>query len=251
MRVLAEDTRRTRVLTQHVGSRVPLVSLHAHNEAERTQRVVGWLDEGQDMALVSDAGTPLVSDPGGRLVEAVWDAGHTVVPIPGPSAVLAALAGSGLPAESFVFLGFPERKGKSRASLLKRVSDSQETVILFESPKRLVALLDDLGEACGSVRRVAVARELTKVHEEFVRGTLAEVSRYYSEHPARGEVTLVLAPSEVGPDDDERKTEEGRALARRLLDEGMKASHVAKEVAVHLDVPRNTAYRIVLALDNE
>lgn len=250
-RILAEDTRRTRVLTQHVGSRVPLVSLHAHNEAERIQRVLGWLDEGQDLALVSDAGTPLVSDPGGRLVEAVWEAGHTVVPIPGPSAVLAALAASGLPPEPFVFLGFPERKGKSRAALLKRVSGSQETVILFESPNRLVALLDELGEACGVERRVAVARELTKVHEEFVRGTLAEVSRYYSEHPARGEVTLVVAPSEAGPEDQERKEEEGRALARELLAEGMKASQVAKEVAAHLDVPRNTAYRIVLSLDNE
>jgi len=250
-RILAEDTRRTGVLAKHVGSSVTLVSLHAHNEAGRTQRVLEWLDDGDDMALVSDAGTPLVSDPGGRLVGAVWERGHTVVPIPGASAVLAALAGSGLPAERFVFLGFPDRKGKGRRALLDRVAGTEETVILFESPNRLVALLDDLEAACGAGRRVAVARELTKIHEEFVRGTLVEASAYYREHPPRGEVTLVVAPGEPVSVDDEGKEEEGRALARELLAEGMTPSRVAKEIARSLDVARNTAYRIVHELDNE
>jgi 16S rRNA (cytidine1402-2'-O)-methyltransferase len=249
-RILAEDTRRTRVLTDHVGVGVQLVSLHAHNEAERTARVLEWLDEGENLALVSDAGTPLVSDPGGRLVEAVWERGHSVVPIPGASAVLAALAASGLPAERFTFLGFPERKGKGRVDLLDRVSRSQETVILFESPRRLVPLLGALAEVCGPGRRVAVARELTKIHEEFVRGTLEEVSRYYSEHPARGEVTVVIAPAEADLEDDERRAEGGRALARELLSEGMTPSRVAKEVSRRFGVPRNSAYRIVHQLED-
>jgi 16S rRNA (cytidine1402-2'-O)-methyltransferase len=250
-RILAEDTRRSGVLTKHVGASTTLVSLHAHNEAERTQQVLEWLDRGDDMALVSDAGTPLVSDPGGRLVGAVWERGHTVVPIPGASAVLAALAGSGLPAERFVFLGFPDRKGKARRALLDRVARTEETVILFESPNRTVALLDDLSVVCGTERRVAVARELTKIYEEFVRGTLAEASAYYREHPPRGEVTLVVAPGEPGAEDEEGREEEGRALARELLAEGMTPSRVAKEIARSLDVPRNTAYRIVQALDDE
>ena len=250
-RILAEDTRRTGVLTKHVGTSTSLVSLHAHNEAERTQRVLEWLDEGDDMALVSDAGTPLVSDPGGRLVQAVWERGHTVVPIPGASAVLAALAGSGLPAERFVFLGFPDRKGKARRALLDRVARTEETVILFESPNRTVALLEDLSVACGAERPVAVARELTKIHEEFVRGTLAEAAAYYREHPPRGEVTLVVAAAQPGAEDHEGKEEEGRSLARELLAEGMTPSRVAKEIARSLDVPRNTAYRIVQALDDE
>ncbi|MEQ9399111.1 MAG: 16S rRNA (cytidine(1402)-2'-O)-methyltransferase [Longimicrobiales bacterium] len=248
-RILAEDTRRTRVLADHVGASCPLVSLHAHNEAERVQRVLGWLDHGEDLALVSDAGTPLVSDPGGRLVAAVTAAGHTVVPIPGPSAVLAALVASGLPSERFVFLGFPDRKGSGRRDLLDRVAASVDTVVLFESPQRLVRLLDDLAEACGPDRRVSVARELTKIHEEFVRGTLSEAARYYEEHPPRGEVTLVVAPADNAPADPRVVEEEVRVLARALLAEGRRASQVAKAVARRLDVSRNDAYRIVLDVE--
>ncbi|MEQ8328930.1 MAG: 16S rRNA (cytidine(1402)-2'-O)-methyltransferase [Longimicrobiales bacterium] len=248
-RILAEDTRRTRVLADHVGASCPLVSLHAHNEAERVQRVLGWLDDGEDLALVSDAGTPLVSDPGGRLVAAVTAAGHTVVPIPGPSAVLAALVASGLPSERFVFLGFPDRKGPGRRDLLDRVAASEDTVVLFESPQRLVRLLDDLAGACGPDRRVSVARELTKIHEEFVRGTLPEAARYYEEHPPRGEVTLVVAPADNAPADPGVVEEEARVLARALLAEGRRASQVAKAVARRLDVSRNDAYRIVLDVE--
>jgi 16S rRNA (cytidine1402-2'-O)-methyltransferase len=244
-RILAEDTRRTGVLAQHVGSSATLVSLHAHNEAERVARVLAWLDAGEDLALVSDAGTPVVSDPGGRLVSAVWEAGHTVAPVPGASAVLAAVAGSGLPAETFTFLGFPQRKGRARSDLMERVRTSAETVILFESPQRLVALLEELAAVCGTERQVAVARELTKIHEEFRRGTLARVADYYRQNPPRGEVTVVVAPAQPDGRAEERREEEGRALARRLLDEGMKPSQVAKEVAQAHELPRNLAYRIV------
>lgn len=248
-RVLAEDTRRTAVLLEHLGVRTPLVSLHEHNEAGRSVEAVGWLDAGEDLALVSDAGTPLVSDPGARLVRAAAAAGHAVVPLPGPSAVLAALIASGLPAETFAFLGFPPRRGEERTRLLDRVAGSEETVILFESPERLGTLLADLGEACGEERRVAVARELTKVHEEIVRGTLAEASRYYEEHPPRGEVTVVIEPQQAGGVPDAVDEAAARTLARALVDEGLRPSHAAREVARRLGIPRNLAYEIVQALE--
>lgn len=243
-RILAEDTRRTRVLAERAGASAPLVSLHAHNERERIAKILEWLGAGDDLALVSDAGTPLLSDPGARVVEAVLDAGHRVVPIPGPSAILAALVASGLPSERFVFLGFPERKGADRRALLERVARAEETVVLFESPQRLTGLLDALADACGPTRRVVVARELTKVHEELTRGTIDEVSAYYREHPPKGEVTVVVAPAPEADSKGERG-EEARELAARLLSEGLKPSEAAKQIAGRLDLARNEAYRLV------
>jgi 16S rRNA (cytidine1402-2'-O)-methyltransferase len=244
-RILAEDTRRTRVLAAHAGSTAPLVSVHAHNEAERVSRVLAWLDAGEDLALVSDAGTPLVSDPGGRLVDAVAAAGHRIIPIPGPSAVLAALVGSGLPSGRFTFFGFPERKGPERSLLLERVASSRESVVLFEAPQRLVRLLDELAALCGEGRKVAVGRELTKLHEEWFRGTLEGAAAHFTERPPRGEVSLVVGPAEDEDVDHAGLESEARALARSLLDGGCKPSAAAREVASRLALPRNTAYRIV------
>jgi 16S rRNA (cytidine1402-2'-O)-methyltransferase len=178
------------------------------------------------------------------LVDAVTSEGHEVVPIPGPSAVLAALVASGMPADRFSFLGFPDRKGRGRTDLLARVRASTETVVLFESPRRLVRLLDDLAEVCGVERRVAVARELTKLHEEIHRGTLDEVAGYYRESPPRGEVTVVVAPDEAAPDDS-KLWARARVLAGELLEEGRKPSEVAKEVSRRLALPKNTVYAIV------
>jgi 16S rRNA (cytidine1402-2'-O)-methyltransferase len=247
-RILAEDTRRSRVLAERAGATAPLVSLHRHNERERIDKILSWLDAGDDLALVSDAGTPLVSDPGGRVVSAVVDGGHDVVPIPGASAVLAALVASGLPGERFCFLGFPARKGKERTQLLERVASSPDTVILFESPVRLVRLLHDLSESCGPSRRVVVGRELTKVHETFFRGTLEEAAGYYEESPARGEVTIVVQGQPAG-DVPGPGPEEIRDAARDLLEGGMRPSIVAKELARRLGVTRNDAYRIVHELE--
>lgn len=244
-RILAEDTRRTRVLAAHAGAPAPLVSLHEHNEAERVARVVAWLDAGETLALVSDAGTPLVSDPGGRIVAAVAAAGHQVIPIPGPSAVLAALVGSGLPCDRFAFLGFPERKGPERTLLLERVAASRDSVVLFESAQRLARLLGDLAAHCGEGRRVAVARELTKLHEEWCRGTLAEALAHFGERPPRGEVTVVVGPAEDEAPGTADLEAEARALARTLLEAGTKPSAAARQVASRLALPRNTAYRIV------
>lgn len=244
-RVLAEDTRRTRVLLDHLGLSRPLVSCHAHNEAARAEELLEWLAAGEDVALVSDAGTPLVSDPGERLVRAAGGAGHDVVPVPGPSAVTAALAASGLPATPFTFLGFPPRRGGERRSTLERIAGSPETVVVFESPERLLRLLDDLTEACGEAREVAVARELTKVHEEVVRGTLADAARYYGERGVRGEVTVVVAPAPEAPESDGVDEEAARALARVLLRDGTSPSRAARQVARGLGVPRNRAYALV------
>lgn len=247
-RVLAEDTRRTRVLLEHLEIRTPLVSLHAHNEASRIDQVVSWLESGESLALVSDAGTPLVSDPGARLVRAVTDAGHEVIPVPGPSAVLAALVASGLPTERFTFLGFLPRKGRERHDLLQQVAEGSVTTVLFESPQRLVRTLQDLTEACGGQRDAVVARELTKVHESFHRGTLEEARAYYEKHPPRGEVTVVVGPEAALSHDDAAAEERARELASSLLALGLRTSQVAREVAERTGLPRNLAYRIVHAI---
>jgi 16S rRNA (cytidine1402-2'-O)-methyltransferase len=247
-RILAEDTRRSRKLLSHLGLSTPLVSLHAHNEAAKAKSVLGWLEAGEELAMVSDAGTPLISDPGRRIVMAALEAGHEVVPIPGPSAVLAALVGSGLPSDRFAFLGFLPRKGPERQELLDRIAVSDETVVLFESPERVRSLLESLEGVCGPGREVAVARELTKLHEEFVRGTLPQIRSHFGDHPPRGEFVLVVAGVPDGQESGAVDEAAARALAQALLEEGLTPSRTAKEVAKRLRVPRNLAYDIVQEL---
>lgn len=248
-RILAEDTRRSRVIAERVGAEATLVSVHEHNERGRSEQIVGWLDAGQDLALVTDAGTPLVSDPGAQVVDAVIEAGHRVTPIPGPSAMLTALVASGLPAERFTFLGFLDRKGRARTDDLVRIAESDETIVLFEAPPRLHRLLDELAHHCGAERRVCVARELTKLHEEFWRGTLSEAVAYYGEHPPRGEVTVVVAPVDATADPEEAIAS-ARALAMERLRAGARPSAVAREVAQRHGLARNLAYRIVHDLED-
>lgn len=243
--ILAEDTRRTRKLLTHLGIDTPMVSLHAHNEASREATILEWLGEGKELAVVSDAGTPLVSDPGYRIVDAVLEAGYRVVPIPGPSAVLAALVGSGLSLERFSFQGFPPRKGRERTSFLERVAASSETVVLFESPERLMTLLKDLAEIAGGQRRGAVARELTKVHEEFVRGSLSELQDHFQASAPRGEITLVVEAGSPTGSSERADLEAARALAQALLEEGVRPSQVARDVAGRLGIARNRVYELV------
>lgn len=190
--IASEDTRRTGVLLKRVGSRVPQLSYHDHNAARRVPGLIERLQAGESIAVVSDAGTPTVSDPGFRIVRAAREAGLTVVPIPGPSAVLAALSGSGLPTDRFLFLGFlPPRPGRAR-KLLDQVADLPTTLILFVSPYKvrasLAMLLDRLGD-----RDACLCRELTKLHETFDRGTLSELGERYGMGKVRGEITLVVA----------------------------------------------------------
>jgi 16S rRNA (cytidine1402-2'-O)-methyltransferase len=248
--ILAEDTRRTRKLLARFDLPTSLTSLHEHNEASRIPRVVARLDGGENLALVSDAGTPLLSDPGERLVRAVLDAGHTVVPVPGPSAILSALMGAGFSTVPFIFHGFVPRKGKPRQAMLEQVATALQTSVLFESPERVATLLQDLVGLVADDRQVVVAREMTKIHEEFFRGTMAEAARYYAENKARGEVTLVVSPRPPAEDRERVDEAAAQALARTLLDEGLTLSRAAREVASRLGIAKNAAYEIVHSIED-
>lgn len=242
-RILAEDTRRTGILLKHYGIQTPMTSAHEHNEAARAAHIVGWLQGGENIALVSDAGTPLLSDPGARLVTAVIEAGFDVVPIPGASALLAALVAAGIDPEPFTFFGFLPRSGKERKERLQQLVPLEHAAVLYEAPGRVLKLLQDLLESCGSERRAAVARELTKLHETFVRGTLQELVSYYEDQPVRGEVVVMLAGAE--PPAADAGTDDAAALtARELLQTGASARDVAKEIATRYKLPRNVAYQI-------
>lgn len=246
-RVLAEDTRRTSILFRRYGITTPLVSAHEHNEAARAAQIVGWLDAGEAVALVSDAGTPLLSDPGARMVRAVVDAGHDVIPIPGASALLAALVASGLAPEPFTFYGFLPRSGGARGAVLEALATLPHTAVLYEAPTRLQSLLADLQRTCGAERSVAVARELTKLHESVFRGTLAAAARYYEESGVRGEIVVVLGGApEVAP-----SSADAAALAAELLAAGESPRSASKELARRLRLPRNEAYSLVLSLTGE
>jgi 16S rRNA (cytidine1402-2'-O)-methyltransferase len=243
--VLAEDTRRTGGLLKHLGIETRLMSAHEHNEASRASLVVTMLREGKNVALVSDAGTPLLSDPGARIVREVVDAGFDVVPIPGASALLSALVASGIEAESFTFHGFPPRKGPERAELLEEIAASPRASVLYESPNRVGRLLADLAEAAGGERRVCVARELTKMHEQFVRGTLADVAARYADAEVLGEIVVVVAGRSVdAAAEGEVDALAARSVADALLAKGQSPSAIAKELRRRMGISRNEAYRI-------
>ena len=192
--IAAEDTRHTLKLLSHFGLRRPLISLHAHNEARQLETILNRLEQ-HDVALVSDAGTPALSDPGVRLVSAAVAAGYPVVPVPGPSAVLAALVSSGLPTNQFTFLGFLPRKRGELERVIKDAGEAKRTFVFFESPHRVQKTLAIMASALGP-RSLVVAREITKVHEEFLRGTPATLLEHFAKSPPRGELTVVVAGSD-------------------------------------------------------
>jgi len=241
--VAAEDTRHTKPLLAHVGSHADLMSFHAHSNEGALRRILHLLGSGKDVALVTDAGTPAVSDPGAALVAAARERDIPVVTVPGPTAVAAALSVSGLGADRYLFLGFLPRKGAERRRLLETVARSEWTVVLFEAPLRAAELLEDLGAACGGGRRGAVARELTKVFEETRAGTLTELAGYYAAAPPRGEVTVVVAGT--GKPVREEPPPDLEARARTLLAQGMTRRDVADQVAEETGITRNAAYRLV------
>lgn len=246
--VACEDTRRTATLLRHAGSRAPMVAVHRHSESARTAELVARMRDGARVALVSDAGMPLVSDPGARLVRAALDAGVGVSVVPGPSAVTAALAASGLAGEGgFVFLGFLPRREAERRRLMERLGRLDVPAVGFESPKRLPELLAQLAAAWPE-RPVAVCRELTKLHEQVVRGTATEVAALLTE-PPRGEITLVVGPADdAGAGADEAGLRSAMAL---LLDAGVGAARAAEVAAALGAAPRNRAYRAALAAAEE
>src|SRR6266542_4934967 len=241
--VAAEDTRRTKTLLAHVGSHAELVSFHAHSSDAALRHILQLLGSGKDVALVTDAGTPTVSDPGAVLVAAARERDVPVVTVPGPTAVAAALAVSGMAADRYLFLGFLPRKGGERRRLLATVAESEWTVVLFEAPLRVAELLRDLEAACGGERRAAVSREMTKLFEETRAGTLTELAGYYAEAPARGEVTVVVAGT--GKPAREEPAPSPDPKARALLAQGMTRRDVADQLAAETGITRNTAYRLV------
>lgn len=247
--VYAEDTRRSGRLLKEVGSEAPLRSLHEHNEAARTGEVLERLREGGRCALVTDAGTPAVSDPGRRVVEAVRAAGLRVVPVPGPSAVTAALSVAGLPADRFSFLGFPPRSGREREAWMERLEALPLTAVVFEAPGRVCGLLEAWAERGLGERACVLCRELTKLHEEVLRATVGELAERLAGTEVRGEVTLVLEGAE--PRGWESRRDEARGAARRLLGEGATTRDVSSHLQEAFGVPRNVAYEMALELSEE
>ncbi|HEX6533960.1 MAG TPA: 16S rRNA (cytidine(1402)-2'-O)-methyltransferase [Gemmatimonadaceae bacterium] len=238
--VVAEDTRHSRHLLDHYGIRTPLESHHEHNEARTTPALVERLLGGESVALISDAGTPLLSDPGARLVRAAIDAGVRVVPVPGASALLAALVVSGIDADRFTFYGFLPRKGQGRAALIAEIAALPHTAVLYEAPGRVADTLAELAGAGGADRPAAVAREMTKQFEEVRRGTVGELARYYEDSAPRGEVVIVLGGGlPAAPDEDA-----ARERARALRADGVSARDVARALIAEHGVARNLAYRL-------
>jgi 16S rRNA (cytidine1402-2'-O)-methyltransferase len=240
--VAAEDTRMTRRLWARHDIATRLVSYHARSEPRRRQQLLDHLASGGDLALVTDAGTPLVSDPGAELV-ADWAArGGRIVPIPGASAVLAALVASGLPAARWSFEGFLPRRGRERRERLASMCADERATVLFEAPGRTAATLEDLAAACGPGRRAALCREITKLHEETWRGTLAELAERAADAPPRGEVTIVVAGRESLESGAAVDLETGRAQVDELVDQGWSRSSAAREVAQRTRLPRRDLF---------
>jgi 16S rRNA (cytidine1402-2'-O)-methyltransferase len=238
--VLAEDTRHTRHLMDRYEITTPLVAYHEHNEAKSTPALVARLAAGESLALVSDAGTPLLSDPGARLVKAAIDAGIVVSPVPGASALLAALVASGLDIDRFTFFGFLARKGGERKRVIDEIARMRHAVVIYEAPNRVADTLAELARAGAGERATVVARELTKQYEELRRGTVTALAAYYESTPPRGEVVIVIAgetPVEISED-------ELRARATALRAEGRSARDVAAVLTAELGAPRNLAYRV-------
>jgi 16S rRNA (cytidine1402-2'-O)-methyltransferase len=250
--VAAEDTRTAKRLLDHVdalGRPNPnrkLISYFEGNEAERAEDIVRALLAGNNVAVVSEAGMPGISDPGARVVDAAIEASARIEVIPGPSAVLAALVASGLPTDRFTFFGFPPRDDGPRRELFGTLANEVATLVFYEAPDRVGATLADLAAALGPDRRAALARELTKIYEEHVRGTLAELAAKYADTPPRGECTLVVeGGSGDGP------TVDIEAELRRLLGEGLGPKDAAQRLVGKTGKPRRQLYQLALSLQRE
>ena len=240
--IACEDTRQTRKLLDHYGIQKPAISYHEHNEAERTEELVARLQDGTVIALVSDGGTPLVSDPGYRLVRAAIEGGIRVEPIPGASATLAALAASGLPTDAFHFGGFLPPKPGQRAKALEALADEHATLIFYEAPHRILESLEAVDRVLGT-RPVVVARELTKIHEEFLRGTAAELhAQLAGRDTVKGEITLLIGKALAPPPDDTPLDEAVDALVRA----GSPRMDAIKQVARRRGLSKREVYERLL-----
>lgn len=242
-----EDTRVTRVLLDRFGIVNRPFSYHEHNADEAGPKLLAALENGKSVALVSDAGTPMVSDPGYRLAQLAIEAGHRVVPIPGASAPLAALVGSGMPSDAFLFAGFLPVKDKGRRDRLAELSRIPATLIFFESPHRIGASLAAATDVLGGSRRAVVCRELTKTYEEFRRGTLAELAAYYDDRAVKGEIVLLVEPPDI---DDVPGAVEVDVLLRELA-ASMPTSKAAAEGARLTGLSKKDLYQRLLSLKGE
>lgn len=242
--VLAEDTRRTGRLLAHVGSQAPQRSLHEHNERDRIPEVLTLLDDGARIVIVSDAGTPAVSDPGYPLIAAAAAAGVRIEPVPGPSAALSALVASALPTDRVAIDGFLPRKGPARTRRLAEYAGERRTVVLFVAPHRAAQDLADLAEACGADRPAALARELTKLHEEILRGTLGELAERAA-GGLRGELTLVLGGAPIKAP-EEVDASQLALRVRALMAAGATKKEALAEVAAATGLPKRQVYQAVL-----
>jgi 16S rRNA (cytidine1402-2'-O)-methyltransferase len=240
--IAAEDTRHTRILLNHYGIQTPLTSYHEHNERTKAEALVKRLLQGEDMALVSDAGTPSISDPGFRLVVQAVRAGIQIIPLPGASALTAVLSASGLPTDRVVFEGFLPAKKKQRREKLQALRDEARTLVFYEAPHRLTEALDDVHELLGD-REAVLAREVSKVHEEFLRGRVSELIRVLRRREIRGEVTLIIS----GSAGESRVTEDRlKAEIRELHLRGMRVKEIAEVLGEKFGYPKKEIYRLAL-----
>jgi 16S rRNA (cytidine1402-2'-O)-methyltransferase len=247
--IACEDTRHTRKLLDHFGIATPAISYHEHNEAARATELIEKIEGGANIALVSDAGTPLVSDPGYRLVAAAVAAGIAVVPVPGPSAATAALAASGLPTDSFRFCGFLPPKATQRRKALEQLKSETCTLIFYETPHRIIEALEDVAAVMGA-RPVVIARELTKLHEEFLRGAAAELRAQLAARPSvKGEFTLLIGKSEKPAEAGDTPVEDA---VRELERQGISRMDAIKQVAKARGLSKRDVYRLVsLAMNDD
>lgn len=245
--IAAEDTRHTARLLKHLGIERPLLSLHEHNEAGRVGQLSARLDEGEDVALVSDAGTPLISDPGFVLVRALRESGHRIVPVPGPCALVAALSAAGLPTDRFVFNGFLPAKRGARRNSLEALSERAETLVFYESPHRIRDSLEDIAAVLGE-RRVVLARELTKTFETFLDGSAERLLERMAQDPdqARGEFVMMVAGAP--PRDADTASLDGQAILQALLAEGVGVKQAAAVVSRLLGGRKKAWYEQALSL---
>ena len=245
--IAAEDTRHTGKLLQHFQIDTPQVSYHDHNTQQRVPQLIRRLEQGEAIALVSDAGMPGISDPGYELVCACVAANLKVVPIPGPSAVVAAVAAAGLPSDRFVFEGFLPTKGKARKARITTLAAEPRTTILYESPHRLLKTLSELQQVLSSDRQITVARELTKRYEEFWRGTLEEAVTHYQKVAPKGEFTLAIAPSP--PQQTTLSQNEITTQLKNLLAQGLSRTEASRQIAQRTTLSKRDIYQLSLNID--
>lgn len=248
--IAAEDTRVTLKLLNHLGVKKPMVTYHRHNTQTGGQAVLNRLLAGEDCALVTDAGTPAVSDPGEELVALCAQSGVAVIAIPGPCALVSALAVSGLPTGRFTFEGFLAMNKKNRRAHLEALRGEARTMIFYEAPHKLTATLADLRDAFGAQRRVALCRELTKLHEEVRRTTLGEAAEWYAQNPPKGEFVLVLegaAPVEA----EGASLEEGVKQVLALRESGSSLRDAVRQAAAQTGLPKNELYELALSRGRE